>query len=61
MVTSWNEWHKDTQIEPVAEAPATSTDDSQSGNEYTNGVEYEGYGTRYLDILRETVSAPQSE
>ncbi len=61
MVTSWNEWHEDTQIEPVAEAPATSTDDSQSGNEYTNGVEYEGYGTRYLDILKATVSESQPE
>ena len=23
MITSWNEWHEDTQIEPVAIAPPT--------------------------------------
>lgn len=55
MVTSWNEWHEDTQIEPVAEAPATALDDSDSQQDYTYGMEYEGYGTRYLDILREAL------
>jgi hypothetical protein len=52
MVTSWNEWHEDTQIEPVAEAAPTSRDDSVDGDEYTRGLSYEGYGTLYLDILR---------
>lgn len=52
MVTSWNEWHEDTQIEPVNPAPGTSLDDSPSGHDYTNGISYEGYGTLYLDILR---------
>lgn len=52
MVTSWNEWHEDTQIEPVTEAPATAKDNSVSGEDYTAGMEYEGYGTRYLDILK---------
>jgi PKD repeat protein len=52
LVTSWNEWHEDTQIEPVSEAPATTTDDSDSQQEYTLGMEYEGYGLRYLDILK---------
>ena len=55
MVTSWNEWHEDTQIEPVAVAPPTSKDDSNSGKDYTAGLEYEGYGMRYLDILKEAV------
>lgn len=55
LVTSWNEWHEDTQIEPVAEAPATSIDDSGTQEAYTYGMEYEGYGTRYLDILREAL------
>ncbi|MDF1572912.1 MAG: glycoside hydrolase family 99-like domain-containing protein [Bacteroidales bacterium] len=55
LVTSWNEWHEDTQIEPVAVAPATSVDDSGTQEAYTYGMEYEGYGTRYLDILREAV------
>ncbi len=55
LVTSWNEWHEDTQIEPVVVAAATSTDDSPTGSDYTAGLEYEGYGTRYLDILSEEV------
>ena len=54
MINSWNEWHEDTQIEPVASAPATDTDISGTGV-YTWGLEYEGYGMRYLDILKEAV------
>jgi hypothetical protein len=53
MVTSWNEWHEDTQIEPVQSAPPVNSDDSQSGTDYTTGLYYEGYGLRYLAILRE--------
>jgi glycoprotein endo-alpha-1,2-mannosidase len=52
LVTSWNEWHEDTQIEPVATAAATRADDSESGSAYTTGLSYEGYGMRYLEILR---------
>ncbi len=55
LVTSWNEWHEDTQIEPVEEAPATSVDDSGTQEDYTYGMEYEGYGTRYLDIIKATL------
>ena len=55
MITSWNEWHEDTQIEPVAVAHATSKDNSNSGDEYTAGLEYEGYGMRYLDIVKKAV------
>ena len=59
MVTSWNEWHEDTQIEPVGAASPTHVDDSLTGSDYTRGIYYEGYGTRYLDILRaETVPDP---
>jgi len=62
LVTSWNEWHEDTQIEPVKEAPPTSADDSPTGTDYTRGLDYEGYGTRYLDILREeTFPAPDTD
>ena len=53
LVTSWNEWHEDTQIEPIKYAYPTTIDDSASGSDYTGGLAYEGYGTRYLDILRE--------
>jgi glycoprotein endo-alpha-1,2-mannosidase len=52
MVNSWNEWHEDTQIEPVAVAAPTSIDDSSEKDYYTEGLEYNGYGTLYLDILR---------
>lgn len=53
LITSWNEWHEDTQIEPLQKATATSTDDSPSGRDFTRGLDYEGYGERYLRILRE--------
>lgn len=55
LINSWNEWHEDTQIEPVAAAPVTTGDDSASGTAFTFGLPYEGYGTRYLDILREAL------
>jgi len=56
LVTSWNEWHEDTQIEPVCPADPTSQDDSASGMDLTVGLAYEGYATRYLDILHEETS-----
>jgi glycoprotein endo-alpha-1,2-mannosidase len=46
VVTSFNEWHEDTQIEPVVGKT------SKVPHMYTLGIEYEGYGTLYLDILR---------
>ncbi len=55
MVTSWNEWHEDTQIEPVKPAPTTNLDDSKTGDAYTNKLSYESYGERYLQILREEI------
>jgi hypothetical protein len=57
MVTSFNEWYEDTQIEATAgTAAASSTDDSKSGTYYTGGERYADYGYLYLDILREETS-----
>jgi hypothetical protein len=54
MVTSFNEWHEDTQIEPtMGTAGKTNKDDSTSGSEYTQGDYYTDYGYLYLDILSE--------
>ena len=57
MINSWNEWHEDTQIEPTTVAAPTNLDDglttSYYAGWYTEGVYHEGYGMRYLDILRD--------
>ncbi len=50
MVNSWNEWHEDTQIEPTTVSAPSTADDA--GGYYTEGLEYEGYGMRYLNLLR---------
>jgi hypothetical protein len=56
LVTSFNEWFEDSQIEPTAGTAAeSSTDDSPDGKSYTGGSTYRDYGTLYLDILREEV------
>lgn len=53
MVTSFNEWFEDTQIEATTgTAPPTSRDQSPSGTAFTGGDRYEDYGPLYLDILR---------
>ncbi len=52
MVNSFNEWHEDTQIEPTIVTPPSGLDDSATGFVYTQGKAYEGYGNKYLDILR---------
>ena len=48
LVTSWNEWHEDTQIEPVSLAKSTNANRSDP---FTAGLQYEGYETLYLDLL----------
>jgi hypothetical protein len=58
MITSFNEWYEDTQIEATAGGGApTAKDDSESGLHYTGGDRYVDYGTLYLDILREEIEA----
>jgi glycoprotein endo-alpha-1,2-mannosidase len=54
MVTSFNEWYEDSQIEATSGTAAISTtDDSESGDYYTGGQRYVDYGYLYLDILKE--------
>jgi hypothetical protein len=45
-LTSFNEWHEDTQIEPLAPAPASSTPTT-----YTEGYTYAAEGNRALELL----------
>jgi len=60
MITSFNEWHEDTQIEPTkGTAGTTNADDSASGSDYTQGDYYTDYGYLYLDILCQETSALQ--
>jgi len=55
-ITSFNEWHEDTEIEPSVVTATTTTDTSPTGSQYTQGLVYQGYGTTYLDILRNGIS-----
>jgi len=57
MITSWDEWNEDTAIEPVREAAPTSRDDSPTGRAFTQDYAYVGYGTRYLEVVRDAVAA----
>jgi glycoprotein endo-alpha-1,2-mannosidase len=54
MVTSFNEWYEDSQIEAtVGTIAATNEDNSESKTHFTGGDRYVDYGPLYLDILRE--------
>lgn len=56
MVTSFNEWYEDSQIEATSgKEPPSTTDDSSSGKHYTGGQKYVDYEYLYLDILKEEV------
>jgi hypothetical protein len=52
LITSWNEWNEDTAIEPLAAAPPTTADRS-SRQQFTQGYAYAGFGTTYVDVVRD--------
>jgi MYXO-CTERM domain-containing protein len=51
MVSTFNEWHEDTAIEPTILAAPTINDDS-GRRTFTQDYSYTGYGNLYLDLLR---------
>ena len=52
MVTSFNEWYEDSQVEATTGSqPSTAHDLSGSKSKFTAKEEYEDYGDRYLEIL----------
>jgi len=55
LVNSFNEWHEDTQIEPVV------GDTASRRFNFTKGLEYEGYGELYLDVLGATTSSDTTQ
>lgn len=55
-VNSWNGWHQDTQIEPVAKSPSTFRDQSLD-NRFTREFAYQGYEELYLELLRSRILA----
>jgi hypothetical protein len=55
-ITSLNEWREDGEIEPTVTTAPTTEDTSASGTPYTQGLIYLGYGTTYLDIIREELA-----
>lgn len=58
MVTSFNEWYEDSQIEATSgQAPPSNTDKSKSKTYYTGGQTYHDYEYLYLDILNDAVNS----
>ena len=54
LVTSFNEWYEDTQIEATAGTSATtSSDNSDDQARFTGGDRYADYGRLYLEILHD--------
>jgi hypothetical protein len=58
MISTWNGWGSDTQIEPSIVTSPTSQDLSESGFAYTGGYVYEGYGHAALEMVRTLLSDP---
>ena len=62
MVTSFNEWYEDSQIEATAgDAGTTTADNSPSKSAFTGGDRYVDYGPLYLEILREETGGEAEE
>lgn len=62
LITSFNEWHEDTQIEPVEEN-VFKLDLNRTTSLPTNltyGLDYQRYGTLYLQLLRDATSSHSS-
>lgn len=57
LITSWNEWNEDTQIEPAQLSASSNRDKSRTAYEFTQGYYYSGYGTNFLEVLRDEMVA----
>jgi len=57
MITSWNEWHEDTSIEPTVECVSPSKDPVL----YTQGYTYRAYGFELLKVVQKFVHETQQQ
>lgn len=55
-ITSFNEWHEDSQVEPVLVTVDSTNQDSSGNSDYTQGFYYKGYGFDCLEVIRTKLS-----